>query len=166
MKVNRNALAIGLFFFCYLIAQMYSHKVLFSIPSDADETFFEGIAFNLSQGSGFSGQFSDAIKKPYLDSFGPKYLDPYILEVSALGLDSTTTYRPPLFSTLLGILYFLFGRHFFLAKLLNAALLAGGVGLLASAAQRLCGRWTSVCNTLGRARYSVFSLRSAWPKRG
>ena len=115
--------AIAGVFFVYLLGQLYSHNVLFALPADADETYFEAIAFNISKGKGFSGEFSEDFVKPYLELYGEHYLDSYISEIHSLGINSTTTYRPPLFPGMLGVLYYLFGRQLILAKILNAGLL-------------------------------------------
>ena len=120
--------------FLFLLFRLHTHGVFYSVPSDADETVFELIAFNIAEGDGFSGEVSDTFARPYIETFGPNYLTPLDGELDALGLKSTTTYRPPLFPALLGLLYRLFGRHFFLAKLLNIAFLSAGLGLLSAVA--------------------------------
>lgn len=138
-------------YFVYLIVGLLHAGVFFSPPADNDELYFEILAANIADGNGFSGEITENVLTPYRKVNEKGAWDfiiledgPYRSSGAEMGIDSTTTYRPPLYPATLALVYKLFGRHFFLYRVLNSILMAIGLGLVILVMSRIAGFYGAV----------------------
>jgi 4-amino-4-deoxy-L-arabinose transferase-like glycosyltransferase len=102
----------------FLLPMIASNTI--NIPPEAgDAPDYDSIAFQLAHGQGFSYAWGN-----------PEYLSPYLVDpnqyqylLARTGNDLTTN-RPPLYPIVLAIIYKIFGRLFYLVRILNAVALA------------------------------------------
>jgi hypothetical protein len=134
------------FFFIVLILRLGLTHTLFGPPQDNDEIFFDTIALNLSSGHGFSGELSPEVRAVYA-SLSPQYLDSMVW-AKQLGVDSTTTFRPPLYPFLLSLGYRVLGHSFLLPRILNSLFLATGAALLIMLLAHLGGTFAALFGSL------------------
>ena len=162
------ALAFSVTFAGYLIFQLATHDALNALPRDADEVYFEILSYNIARGKGFSGEIDDAVLAPYIAANTNGYYDSiisgqYRTEIELLGIDSTTTYRAPLYPALIALLYKLFGRHFVLYRLINVIALALGGGIICLLCYQLAGHKVA---TVAAILIFVDPFLKAWASLG
>lgn len=135
-------MGLGSFLLCWSAFLVYYHvKFGLDIPpaTSGDETSYDSIGWELAHGRGFAVNTGDPeFRKPYEEAartaerfeLGPPHHE-------------VITYRPPLYPFALSVLNRAVGRQFWAARLMNAALMAATLALIAMVLHRRFG-WRAV----------------------
>ncbi len=140
---KKSFIIVVTFTFAFFLFRTWYWGILFHPPLDNDEVMFDALAANLAAGRGFTAAPSEeflAAYRPYAAEYDLSSVlsaeGGYREEVRRLGADGSTTFRPPLFPTLLSAVYAAGGPRFVSARVLNCLFLALGSALLFSAVRR------------------------------
>src|SRR5438876_2997810 len=128
-------------FAAYVLASLIL-GTLTAPPELGDGQDYDSIAFNIWHGRGFGHDWDDPEwRRPYLAS--PIYKD-------VLNRHSEfypTTYRPPAMPYLLALVYEFAGRNFAAWRIVNCAIMAGGVTIAAAISARFAGSLAAMMTT-------------------
>lgn len=139
-------LPVGLFvgLFVYLLISAIRSGSFHAAPHLGDGQDYDAIGYNLSV-RGCFGYFWDdpEYRRPYEKT--PEYYEPILKRHGTLEL---TTYRPPAFPFILAGVYKLLGRRFAAWRLLNCAIVALAITIVAVIARNI-GGWLAALITAG-----------------
>ncbi|QDU38264.1 Dolichyl-phosphate-mannose-protein mannosyltransferase [Maioricimonas rarisocia] len=142
---------IGPAFFALSLTALLVHfatKYGLDVPPSAtgDEPSYDSIGWELSQGRGYRIDYSnEQFLEPYLEA--SRSADPPLPIPE--GRDGPTALRPPLFPLVIAGTDLLFGRQFWVIRVVNCLAMAATCGLIAHFACRLTGAIPAVVMAFG-----------------
>ena len=117
-------------------ARLYHSQSFAAPPNDWDGVYYEALAMGLLDGRGFAPRLDQEFVSAYE---GVPFITSgaYAERLALDGVDSTTTFRPPLFPVVIAVSYAAFGRSFIAVQLLQIIFIAIAVWFLGRALLRL-----------------------------
>jgi 4-amino-4-deoxy-L-arabinose transferase-like glycosyltransferase len=158
-SLHPRASFVGIAVFCVATACFLGHYAskygLNSPPSSTgDEPSYDSLGWQLSRGRGFSVNYRDPeFRAPY-DRAARK--DPALFTL-APGKSGPITYRPPLFPLLIAGTNVLFGRQFWMIRVVDSIAIAATCGLMAQYVFRSAGLLPAL---IGAATFVVVDYRT------
>ena len=138
--------AVFLLISASLIIPMVKSGVINRPPHIGDGVDYDSIALNLARGRGFGYFWDDPEwRKPYVVHNKRGIYDRYLVRK---GKFQVTAFRPPAYPVILSVIYRIFGRKFFMWRVLNSFIIAAAILISIILAFRLGGLGAAIFTLL------------------